>query len=357
MGIFGLCEFAALNSRIHFVKSRMLKGGDWQTLLGTTDLKTAVGDLGSFPLGEGLITERGDGSLSLRMVEHSLQQNFITEMLTHMRFLSGASAEALRELVRVYDLMNLKKVLRIKQGYAGKDKMSELFVDLYDLGRHSLLKMEKWEDLSSGGKIGNAFSGTCYEEDFKLDIESAGESAGLLRLETLIERSYFKNLYDCLKKSGGVELLRMHIDELCLEQMVRLRYHFEMEIPAIQPLTMLELSASFNEKLFVKLMEAEDERKFFELLSNEPAFKGFDCSSLTACLRSMRLKRMKECKAILNSGAPLSLRPLTALFMLKQQEIRDVVSALQIKRFQREGKKGWLVMPEVNKNVVREASL
>ena len=96
--------------------------------------------------------------------------------------------------------------------------MSELFVDLYDLGRHSLLKMEKWEDLSSGGKIGNAFSGTCYEEDFKLNIESAGESAGLLRLETLIERSYFKNLYDCLKKSGGVELLRMHLDELCLEQ-------------------------------------------------------------------------------------------------------------------------------------------
>ena len=43
--------------------------------------------------------------------------------------------------------------------------------------------------------------------------------------------------------------------------------------------------------------------------------------------------------------------------MLKQQEIRDVVSALQIKRFQREGKKGWLVMPEVNKSVVREVSL
>ena len=273
MGIFSLCEYAALNSRIHYVKSRMLKGGEWQTLLCTADLKTAVGDLGSLPMGEGLVTERGDGSLSLRMVEHSLQQNFITETLSHMRFLSGASAEALRELVRVYDLMNLKKVLRIKLGYEGKDRMSELFVDLYDLGRHSLLKMDKWRELTEGGKIGNAFVGTCYEEDFKLDIESAWESAGLLRLETIIERSYFKNLYACLKKSGGVELLRMQLDEFCLEQIVRLRYHFGMEIPAIQPLTMLDLSASFSEKLFIRLMEAEDERRFFELLGSEPAFK------------------------------------------------------------------------------------
>ena len=353
MGIFGLCEFAALNSRIHYVKSRMLKVSDWQTLLGTADLRSAVGDLGSFPMGEGLRTERGDGSLSLRMVEHSLQQNFITEMLTHLRFLSGASAEALTELVRVYDLLNLKKILRINQGYAGKDKMSELFVDLYDLGRHSLLKMEKWEALSAGGKIGNAFAGSCYEEDFKLDIDLAGESAGLLRLETLIERSYFKNLYRCLKSSGGLELLRMQIDELCLEQMVRLRYHFGMEIPAIQPLTMLDLSSLWNEKLFLKLMEAEDEKKFFELLSNEPAFKGFDCSSLGACLRSMRFARIRMCKAVLASGAPLSLRPLTALFMLKQQEIRDIVSVLQIKRFKREEKLGWLVMPEVVSGSVR----
>ena len=357
MCIFSLCEFAAINSRIHYAKSRMLKGGDWQALAGAPDLRTAVGDLGSLPAGERLVSERVDGSLSLHLIEHSLQQNFITDMLAHMRFLSGASAEALRELVRVYDLMNLKKVLRIKLGYEGKDKMSELFVDLYDLGRHSLLRMEKWEELSSGGKIGNAFAGSCYEEDFKLDIELAGESAGLLRLETLIERSYFKNLFNCLRKSGGVELLRMYLDELCLEQMARLRYHFEMEIPAILPLTMLELSASFDEKLFMKLMKAEDERKFFALLSAEQAFKGYDCSSLGACLRSMRLKRMKECRTVLSCGAALSLKPLAALFMLRQQEIRDIVSALQIKRFQREQKKGWLVMPEVGKSAIREASL
>ena len=59
------------------------------------------------------------------------------------------------------------------------------------------------------------------------------------------------------------------------------------------------------------------------------------------------------CKAVLASGAPLSLRPLTALFMLKQQEIRDIVSVLQIKRFKREEKLGWLVMPEVVSGSVR----
>ena len=357
MGIFRLCEFAALNSRIHYVKSRMLKSGGWQSLLGSADLKSAVGDLGSSNLGEGLVTERGDGSLSLRMIEHSLQQSFVTEMLSHLRFLSGSSAEALRELVRVYDLLNLKKILRMKPVYAGNGKMSELFVDLYDLGRHSLLPMEKWEALSAGGKIGNAFLGSCYEEDFKLDIDAAGEAAGLLRLETLLERSYFKNLYACLKKAGGAKLLKMQIDELCLEQMVRLRYHFGMETPAILPLMMLELSSLWDEALFVRLMRAEDERSFFSLLSSEKAFSCFDTSNLSSCLRSMRFARIKECKATLNSGAPLSLAPLTALFMLKQQEIRDVVSLLQIKRFLREEKIGWLVMPELHKNNLRGAAL
>ena len=345
MGIFGLCEYAALNSRIHYVKSRMLSGGDWQTLIGGGDLNNTMGSLAGYPVAAGLNTRRPDGSFSLRMTEHSLQQNFIDEMLSHLRFLSGASAECLKELIRVYDLLNLKKVLRAQRGYAGKDRMSELFVDLYDLGRYSLLPMEKWTALCEGAEVGRSFSGSCYEEDFKLDIAEAGESAGLMRLETLLEKSYFENLFRFLKKRGGVDLLRMVIDEFSLEQMVRLRYHFKMDPPAILPLLMLDLSSRWNEKRFMRLMKAEDEKTFFTLLSGEKGFENKDCSGLSALLREMRFERAKKCREILRSGAPVSLRPLTALFLLKQMEIRDLVSLLQIKRFNRVEKIGSLVMP------------
>jgi len=345
MGIFGLCEYAALNSRIHYVKSRMLKSGDWQALLRGGDLKNTVGSLMGHPLAEGLNTKRADGSFSLRMTEHSLQQAFIDETLAHLRFLSGVSAECLKELVRVYDLLNLKKVLRAQRSYAGKDKMSELFVDLYDLGRHSLLPMEKWRELCEGAAIGRSFEGSCYEEDFKLDIAEAGESAGLLRLETLLEKSYFENLFRFLRKRGGSELLRMLIDEFTLEQIVRLRYHFKLDPPAILPFLMLDLSSLWNERRFMKTMEAEDEKTFFVLLSAEKGFGGLDNSSLGALMRDLRFRRAEKCREILKSGAPVSLKPLTALFMLKQMEIRDIVSLLQIKRFGREGKIGALVMP------------
>ncbi len=343
MGLFSLCAYAAVNSRIHYAKSLLLKSGDWQTLSGTDGLAGAVGNLSSTALGEGLSFDKSEaaGTMpSLRDLEHTLHQNLIKKTLSHLRFLSGSPAESLIELVRIYDLMNLKKAIRMSFG--GFDRVGRLSVKFYDLGKYSILPMEKWEAFAQG-EIGNSLDGTCYGEDYKIGKNALDESGDILRLETLLEKRYFTTLGEKLKKSGGYQLMERYMDEVTLMQMVRLRYRYRLEAPAILPLLMMELSGAFDEKLFARLMEAESEEAFFAALSKEKDWLLRDCSGLSACLRSLKTEMVRECRNILKNSSPMSFKPLLACFILKRQELRDVIAVLQMKRFRRGDKNDALV--------------
>ena len=346
MGIFSLCAYAAVNSRIHYAKSLLLDGNAWRILNGTDSLPAAMGNLSSTALGEGLTPERsaeGGGTLFLRDLEHNLHQALIKKTLSHLRFLSGAPAESLVELVRIYDLMNLKKAIRIEFG--GYERMGRLSVQFYDLGKYSIVSGEQWEEFARGN-IGRALEGTCYGEDYRIGKNALDESGDILRLETLLEKRYFTTLGEKLKRSGGYELLERYMNELTLMQMARLRYHYKLEAPAILPLLMMDLSASFDEKLFTRLMEAPTEEEFFAALSREKGWSGIDCSGLTPCIRSLRREMVRECRKILKTASPMSFRPLLACFILKRQELRDVIAILQMKRFER-GARDVLITPQV----------
>ncbi|MBR5900840.1 V-type ATPase subunit [bacterium] len=349
MGIFSLCAYAAVNSRIHYAKSLLLDGNEWRSLSGTDSLPAAMGNLSSTALGESLSCAGGGGAggdtVFLRDLEHSLHQTLIKNMLSHLRFLSGAPAESLIELVRIYDLMNLKKAVRIEFG--GRDRIGRLSVKFYDLGKYSIVSGEKWEEFASG-KIGRSLEGTCYGEDYRIGKNALDESGDILRLETLLEKRYFTTLGEKLKKSGGYELLERYMNELTLMQMARLRYHYKLEAPAILPLLMMELSGSFNEKVFSRLMEAGTEEAFFAALSREKGWSGIDCSGMSECVRSLRKEMVRECRKILKTASPMSFRPLLACFILKRQELRDVIAVLQMKRFAR-GARDVLVTPQTLK--------
>ena len=349
MGIFSLCAYAAVNSRIHSAKSLLLNGNEWRSLDGADSLFSAMGNLSSTALGECLSGTKGAGeagaTVFLRDLEHSLHQTLIKNMLSHLRFLSGAPAESLIELVRIYDLMNLKKAVRMEFG--GRDRQGRLSVQFYDLGKYSIVSGEKWEEFASG-RIGRSLEGTYYGEDYRIGKNALDESGDILRLETLLEKRYFTTLGEKLKKSGGYGLLKRYMDQLTLMQMARLRYHYKLEAPAILPLLMMELSESFNEKLFARLMEAETEEAFFAALSREKGWSGRDLSGLDACIRSMRSEMVRESRKLLKTASPMSFLPLLACFILKRQELRDVIAVLQMKRFGR-GARDVLVTPQTLK--------
>ena len=349
MGFFNMCEYAAVNSRVHCSKARLLGVDVWQSLQASRSLFDAMHTLANTSLGKNLSAGKGKGEEltklpSLRSVEHSLHQNFVASECSHLRFLHGAPAECLKQLLQLYDLLNLKKILRAELSGVPRDTL-----ELYDLGRASILPRKVWQALDRGEKIGRSFEGTIYGEAYRTGRAAFAGGHNLLQLELHLEKVYLDALFEAFKKLGagaeeGSLLYRHVVDETCLEYSARLLYHHGLEPPATLLLLPLRYALYWNEEIFWRVSKAKSEVEFFALLSKEKFWKDLDTSSLGACALSLRSYCVREAKKILRNGSPLSFSPTVACFLLKRQEIRDVRSLLQAKRFRREGVK--LLMPE-----------
>lgn len=343
MGVLNACEYAAVNSRVHCAKSRFLGASDWQGLMNAGSLAGAVQLLSGTAYGEGLSAlgnaEGGTpGLVSLRATEHSLNQCFVSRFASHLRFLHGAPARCLKVLLGVYDLLNLKKLMR--QECMGGDK-DFLSLELYDLGKASLLPRKKWAALAAGEKIGRSLEKTCYGEAYRSGMAAFAGERNIMQLELQIEKSYFSELHECLAEccgigSGGLEIFGLLTDEVCLQYAVRMRYSHGLEPSAILPLLPLKWAAHWNTDLFWRVSVGASEEEFLAALKAEKWWSGLKMESLAGTVRELRLLRARLCRNVLRSSSPLSFSPLAACFFLGRQELRDLTAVLQSKRFGRE---------------------
>ena len=106
-----------------------------------------------------------------------------------------------------------------------------------------------------------------------------------------------------------------------------------MDFPAVLPLLPLSGSCKVNAVFLQKYADISDEEDFFDKLAGEKGWKHIAGSNLPETILNMRKNRIKYCRKIFVKGLSLNVAPAVAFYFLKEQEVEEIISLLQSKRF------------------------
>ncbi len=335
-------EYPAACTRTRGVRSKLLSDTDWKNLSQSRDLFTALNYLvdTEYRVFFEWTTLHADALPSMRRVEHMLRSSTISYIINILRFLSGPPAEALTVLIQKYELFNIKKTIRRLNQPERRE--NHLKIDNYDLGRYSISKDVNWDDIKSFDELSEILKPTYYRYAYQKGHNFLSQGRDLMLFECLLEKVYYDHLIssveklDKTKSASTRSLLSDYLDEVALTTFVRLKYDHEMEFSSILPLLPLSGCKRISERLLEKLSSASDSEDFFDMLSEETNCKKIAGGNLKQTVYNIRKDREQHCTKVFAEGLSMSIAPAIAFFFLKEQEVDDLISLLQYKRFEME---------------------
>ena len=333
-------EYPAACTRTRGVRSKLLSSTDWKKLSQSRDLFSFLNYLVNTEYRSFFewTTLHADALPSMRRVEHMLRSSTISYIINILRFLSGPPAEAITVLIQKYELYNLKKTIRrLNQP---KRRENHLKIDNYDLGRYSICKNVNWDDIKNLDELSEILKPTYYRYAFLKGRNLLSENRDLMSFECLFEKVYYDHLISSIEKLDNNKsvsirlLLADYLDEVSLTMFVRLKYDHKMEFSSILPLLPLKGCSRITDRLLEKLSSAFDSEDFFDMLSEETGCKKIAGENLKQTVYNMRKERIQHCAKIFAEGLSRNIAPAIAFFFLKEQEVDDLISLLQYKRFE-----------------------
>jgi len=332
-------EYPAACTRTRGVRSKLLSDADWKILSESRDLFSALNYLVDTEYHDFFewTTLHADALPSMRRVEHMLRSSTISYIINVLRFLSGPPAEALTVLIQKYELFNIKKTIRRLNQPERRE--NHLKIDNYDLGRYSISKDVNWDDIKSFDELSEILKPTYYRYAYQKGHNFLSQSHNLMLFECLLEKVYYDHLTSSIEKlertksASTRSLLADYLDEVSLTMFVRLKYDHNMEFSSILPLLPLSGSKRVSERLLEKLSSVSDSEDFFNALSEETSWKNIAGENLKQTVYNMRKYRRRHCTKVFAEGLSMSIAPSIAFFLLKEQEVDDLISLLQYKRF------------------------
>ncbi|RLD09838.1 MAG: hypothetical protein DRI44_07600 [Chlamydiae bacterium] len=332
-------EYPAACTRTRGVRSKLLTETDWKNLTQSRDLFSALNFLveteyrGFFEW----TTLHADALPSLRRVEHTLRASTVSYIINILRFLSGAPAEALTVLIQKYELLNIKKTIRkLNQS---ERRENHLEINNYDLGRYSLCKNINWDDIKSQDELSEILKPTYYRYAYMKGQNLIEQGRNLMFFECMLEKVYYEQLISSIvklekNKSDSIRaLIADYLDEVSLTTFVRLKYNHQLDYSTILPLLPLSGCRKITEQLLNKLSAASSMEDFFSMLAEDSNCKKTAGETLKKTIFNMRKLRERHCVKIFAEGLSLNIAPAVAFYFLKEQEVEDLISLLQCKRF------------------------
>ncbi|RKY78589.1 hypothetical protein DRQ12_05710 [candidate division KSB1 bacterium] len=334
-----MSEYAAAYGRMRALKGKLLSREEFDTLLKAPVLNEAVAFVRTHTG-----VEISD-TTSLSQIEHKLKESLLVDYLKIIKFLDGGPAEVVKCLISRFELINLKAIFHSKM--AGV-KLSEEFI--FDLGPHCTINLE------------NLLRAQNLEECFEIcEITMYKTTAALLSrsfkdgkpypLCLTLDLDYYQRLHNSLSrlsyfdKQNAEIFLGTQIDVLNILRFLRLKFNYSFSPGEIFHY-ILPYGLKFTKALFWKIAEAEDPISLFKLKPYNQiltALQGANVALDAEIALNRYLFNFAKRKII--GTSPFQITPLLAFFMLKEFEIRDIISILN-------GKKLGLEPAEIKKHLI-----
>jgi vacuolar-type H+-ATPase subunit C/Vma6 len=336
---FSLFEYPAANTLTRSIKARLLNASEWNAIVMADDLQVALNALLASDYGRNFeySTVQANALPSLREVEHVLRATTIGAISKLLRFVHGTPAELLIGLLHRYELMNIKKTLR--RLTQQEQRHNQLAIEDYRLDKYGLVPYLDWAGIRDVQALGLKLEKTYYAEVYRDGLAAFLENHDLLVFESMLEKEYHAELVRRVSNLSLIEQVHVsaftgsYQDEVCLTALTRMRYRYRMDPPAILPLLPLEGCLNLNERIFWKIAAADDEEECMERLGTEHAWQQLAGETVKETVQNIRRTRRRESRKVFLRATPMRLTPLIAYYYLKEQEIIEIISLLQTKRF------------------------
>lgn len=327
-----MIEYSAANARMHGLKGKLLRADEYDALLQASDVQACLSILSRSAYNENIqdLTE-------LNQIEHSLRQDFVSSCIRVITFLTGKSPYSFFEtLISKFDLLNLKSIIRALVKKSNPETVSEPFI--ISLGRYHVIPIERALEVNTLDGLVTVMRNTPFARALEIGYQQYEAEQKSLSLELALDFDYYLNLWQILdnldsadKRNTG-NLLGTQYDVFNLVWIMRFREYYGFPPEQISQY-IIPYARKINAKAFWKIVGDSDITGAVVNLGLHPyddiikSVIEVDGNRILAIeLELLRYLHRMSLRAIIRF--PLQAAPLVAFFIMKEMEIRDIVSIL-----------------------------
>jgi vacuolar-type H+-ATPase subunit C/Vma6 len=327
-----MIAYSAANARMHGLKGKLLGADEYDALLQASDVQSCLTVLSRSAYNESI-----QDFTELNQIEHGLKQDFVLSYIKIISFLTGKKPHRFFEvLISKFDLINLKSIVRSLVKKTNPETVSEPFI--ISLGRYHVIPIEQALRANTFDNLITVMRNTPFAHALEMGYQQYESEQKSLPLELALDFDYYLNMWqvldelDSADKRNTMNLLGTQCDIFNLVWIMRFREYYGFPSERISQY-IIPRARKINKHVFWKIAGDSDITGAIVNLGLHP-YDGIirsvtqvdDNQILSIELELFRYLRRLSLSNIIKFS--LQSSSLVAFFILKEIEIRDIITIL-----------------------------
>ena len=331
-----MMTYPASYARMRGLKGRLLGKDQLEAFLQASDAQAIISVLNHTVYGEQL-----RDSMSPSQIEHALKQDLVASYIKILTFLRGKPAHFVKALLEGFELLNVKSVIRalVQESPHAKDALAPF---IFSLGKHHTVPIKRILGAADLKSCVGLMRKTPFARSLEIGYHQYESEKRLFLFELVLDMGYYERLWRALNdlssmdKYNASELMGLQYDMINLIWMLRFKEYYKLP-PEQMFQYILPHGWKINKDVFWEIAAESDitgaivarrMNPYYRLLRSVTQVD--DNHILGVEVSLLRYLYNRSRKALL--GFPLQAAPLVAFFVLKEMEVRDIITILAGKR-------------------------
>lgn len=326
-----MIKYSASYSRMRGLKGKLPEKDLLEGFLSAPDTQVIVSVLNRTAYGDQILD-----SADIRQVEHNLKQDLILSYIKILAFMTGKSAYFVKTLLGRFELLNLKSIIRSLVQKSAEANSAEVFI--FSLGKYHTIPVEKALKAGDLESCIALMERTPFARPLEIGYQQYKAEGNLFPLELALDLDYYERLWRAmdnlgpLDKRNAARILGVQYDITNLLWILRYKEYykftperiFQYTIPHgwnIRWDTLLKIASEGD---LVGTITALRLKPYDDLLRSVTQVNG---SFIMGVELSLLRYLYRECLSMFMKF-PLQMAPILAFSILKEMQIRDIVTVL-----------------------------
>ena len=325
-----MIKYPASYARMRGLKGKLLGKHQLEVFLQSSDYQSVLSMLKNSAYNE-QIPDTSD----ILIIEHALKQDLIVAYRKILVFLRGKPAHLIETLLGRFELLNVKSIIRsFAKGLDPKEETSSL---IFSLGKYHTIPIDDVLDAKNLESCISLMKNTPFERPLEIGYQEYESSKRLFPLEIALDIDYYRRLKEALdglnpfdRYNAGI-ILGIQYDITNLLWMLRFKQYYKLTSEQIFQY-MLPYGWKLRPEVFLQI--SSDSNTW---MSSPTFIKPYDQILKTAMnsdsnyilgaeIYLLRYLYNESVKSLLKF--PLQASSFIAFFIMKEMEIRDIISIL-----------------------------
>ncbi|MGQ9608404.1 MAG: V-type ATPase subunit [bacterium] len=329
-----MIKYSASYARMRGLKGKLIGREQLEALLQLSDFRSVLSSLKNTFYGEQI-----RDLMDIHLVEHALKQDLILSYTKILTFLRGKPAILLKTFLGRFELYNIKTIIRsLIYGETSKEKIDPF---IFSLGKYHTIPIDEALESKNMEDFINVVRNTPYARPLEIGYQQYESEKTLFPLEIALDIDYYVRLKQALDNLGPIdrldswELLSLYYDIINLIWMFRFREYFKYTPEQIFQY-IIPYGQNIKGEIFWKIVGENDLVKaiydirlkpYDHLLRSANQIDGNYILGIEIGL--FRYLYNQSIKVMMKF--PLQSAPFIAFFILKEMEIKDIITILTCK--------------------------